>query len=85
MDACTLGLVKWTTSSSLKMFTSSMPGMTLTPRRLRVFVRRLSSVEVVLCRAFFFLCGLNETRGVMVSGCLVGVSPIYQFSQTDSQ
>ncbi len=50
-----LGLVKWTTLSSWKMFTSSMPGMAFTPRRFSVFCSRLSSVDVVLCTAFFFL------------------------------
>ncbi len=49
------GLVKWMTVSSLKMFTSSMPGMVFTPSRFSVFCRRLSSVEVVLCTAFFLL------------------------------
>ena len=50
-----LGLVKWMTLSSLKMLTSSMPGMVLTLRRFRVFCSRLSSVEFVLWTAFFFL------------------------------
>ena len=55
MLACTLGLVKWMTVSSLKMFTSSMPGMVLTPRRFSVFCRRLSSWPLDLCTAFFLL------------------------------
>jgi hypothetical protein len=51
-----LGLTKCTTSLlSLKTLTSSMPGIVLTPRRLRVFCKRLSSVLVVLWTAFFFL------------------------------
>lgn len=41
--------------SSLTMFTSSMPGMVFTPSLFRVFCKRLSSVDVVLCTAFFFL------------------------------
>ncbi|GIL89354.1 hypothetical protein Vretifemale_17179, partial [Volvox reticuliferus] len=32
-----------------------MPGIVFTPRRFRVFCNRLSSVDVVLCTAFFFL------------------------------
>lgn len=50
-----LGLVKWITVSSLKMLTSSMPGMVFTPNRFKVFCSLLSSVEVVLWTAFFFL------------------------------
>lgn len=51
-----LGFEKWMTLlSSLTMFTSSMPGMVFTPSLLRVLCKRLSSVVVVLCTAFFFL------------------------------
>ncbi len=50
-----LGFVKWMTSSSLKMLTSSMPGMVFTPKRFSTLWSRLSSVVVVLCTAFFFL------------------------------
>jgi len=50
-----LGLVKWMTLSSLKMLTSSMPGMVFTPSRFSVFCSRLSSVDVVLCTALCFL------------------------------
>jgi hypothetical protein len=56
MDACTLGFTKWMTVSSLKMLTSSMPGMVLTPSLFKVLCNLLSSVVVVLCTAFFFLC-----------------------------
>ena len=38
-------------------------GMVLTPRRLRVFWRRLSPVEVVLCTAFFFLFDSRRRGG----------------------
>lgn len=48
------GFSKWTMlPSSLKRLTSSMPGMVVTPRRFRVCCRRLSSVDAVLCVAFF--------------------------------
>jgi hypothetical protein len=50
-----LGLVKWITLSSLKMFTSSMAGIVFTLSRFSVFCSRLSSVVLVLCTAFFFL------------------------------
>ena len=40
--------------------TSSMPGMVFTPSRFSVLCSRLSSVEVVLCTAFFFLRGGQE-------------------------
>jgi hypothetical protein len=43
------------TNSSLKMLTSSMPGMVLTPSLFSVLCNLLSSVVVVLCTAFFFL------------------------------
>ncbi len=43
------------TVSSLKMLTSSMPGMVLTPSLFSVLCNLLSSVVVVLCTAFFFL------------------------------
>lgn len=50
-----LGLVKWMTVSSMKMLTSSMPGIVFTPNLFRVFCNLLSSVDVVLWTAFFFL------------------------------
>ena len=50
-----LGLVKCVTVVSWKMLTSSMPGIVFTPSLLRVFCSRLSSVDVVLWTAFFFL------------------------------
>lgn len=64
------GLTKWMMLlSSLMMFTSSMPGMVFTPSLLSVFCKRLSSVEVVLCTAFFFLRGEEPIRR-RASGCL---------------
>ncbi len=38
-----------------------MPGMVFTPSRFNVFCSRLSSVDVVLCTAFFFLNGAIQT------------------------
>lgn len=78
-----LGFTKWTTSLlSLKMFTSSMPGMVFTPRRFSVFCSLLSSVDVVLCTAFFFLrasarggCGGGACRMVLVHGGRVCTGP----------
>lgn len=55
-----LGFAKWMTPSSFTRFTSSMPGMVLTPRRLSVLCSRLSSVVVVLCCAFFFLQSVQD-------------------------
>lgn len=49
------GLEKLTTSSSLKMFTSSIPGMVLTPILLSALCSFLSSFPLLLCTAFFFL------------------------------
>lgn len=37
------------------MLTSSMPGIVFTPNRFSVFCNLLSSVDVVLWTAFFFL------------------------------
>jgi hypothetical protein len=50
-----LGFWNWMTTSSLKMLTSSMPGIVFTPILFKVLWRRLSSVVVVLWTAFFFL------------------------------
>ena len=50
------------TESAMNRLTSSMPGMVFTPRRLSVFCNRLSSVEVVLCTAFFFLQGTEQDQ-----------------------
>ena len=50
------------TESAMNRLTSSMPGMVFTPRRLSVFCNRLSSVEVVLCTAFFFLQGMEQDQ-----------------------
>jgi hypothetical protein len=58
IEAWTLGFTKWMTVSSLKMFTSSMPGIVLTPSLFKVLCNLLSSVVVVLCTAFFFLLTL---------------------------
>jgi hypothetical protein len=66
-----LGLEKCTTSLlSLKMFTSSMPGMVFTPRRFSVFWSLLSSVDVVLWTAFFFLCVWGERGRGCVRVCV---------------
>ena len=53
--ALPFGLVNWITTSSLKMLTSSIAGMALTPILFKVLWSRLSSVVVVLWTAFFFL------------------------------
>jgi hypothetical protein len=53
--ALPLGFTKWMMESPWKMSTSSMPGMVLTPSRLRVFCSFLSSVVAVLCTVFFLL------------------------------
>ena len=51
-----LGEVKCTTvPSSWNRLTSSIPGMVFTPSRFSVLCNLLSSVEVVLWTAFFFL------------------------------
>ena len=50
-----LGFWNWITTSSLKMLTSSIPGIVFTPILFNVLWSRLSSVVVVLWTAFFFL------------------------------
>jgi len=50
-----LGFKNWMTRSSLKMLTSSIAGMVLTPTLLSVLCSLLSSVVAVLWTAFFFL------------------------------
>ena len=64
--ATPFGFAKWMTESAMNRLTSSMPGMVFTPRRLSVFCNRLSSVEVVLCTAFFFLQGTRAGLKVYV-------------------
>ena len=58
------GLEKLTTSSSLKMFTSSIPGMVLTPILLSALCSFLSSFPLLLCTAFFFLHASVRPRSV---------------------
>ena len=55
IEAWTLGLTNWITKSSLKMFTSSIAGIALTPILFKVLCNFLSSVVDDLCTAFFFL------------------------------
>jgi len=50
-----LGFWNWITTSSLKMLTSSIPGIVFTPILFKVLWSLLSSVVVVLWTAFFFL------------------------------
>ena len=70
LSVAPLGEVKWTTvPSSWNRLTSSMPGMVFTPSRLRVLCNLLSSVEVVLWTAFFFLeqlhCQLSPSIAII--------------------
>ncbi len=59
-----LGFWKWTTSWPWNRFTSSIPGMVLTPSRFSVLCSRLSSVVAALCTAFFFLRARVRVRGL---------------------
>ena len=64
-DVIPLGFEKLMTFSSLKMLTSSIPGIVLTPSRFNVLCSLLSSVVVDLCGALCFLPNRNDTTLVI--------------------